>query len=329
MMPVRVGGLATYAWLPESPRAVLVERTPYGAALRAAEAAGWQAHDIGLVVQDVRGRHESPGEFVPYTEDSHHDGPTLLAWVRSRVEAPVVLLGTSYGAHAALATAAATDPGAGADGVVVLVPALGLGETARTRGGVLQLASRLGWWLANDVRRPWSDVVEARRTDAARAAFAATQTCPLLVIGGAADHFAHDCVDLWSAWGGPAALVFGSWDHSLAGARRATRILTWLEAVLDGTPAPSDPAPRRATVHVDARPGEQWCASLLLDGREIAHGAALATSAGAEVSLGPVLSDGPFEVHLSTDDFPRYARSPRPSSHLTRRTPDHRLELIG
>jgi predicted acyl esterase len=335
-----VGSLATWAWLPEgSPRAVLVARTPYGAALHASEARGWTAHGIALVVQDVRGRHESPGEFVPYAEADSPDGPDLLAWVRGWAEAPVVLLGTSYGAHAALTTASASATDPPPDGMVVAVPALGLGETARTRGGVLQLASRLGWWLAHDVRRPWSEVVAARRNDAERAAAVARHRCPLLAIGGTDDFFAHDTVDLWSAWGGPAHLVLGPWGHDLAGARRATRILAWLDDVLAGDPPTGVEAvdragtvrhctPALAELRVDEPGDRQWCASLLArqpDGslREVARGAAR----GALVELGPVvLTDAErstLRVRLAADDFPRYARSHRSPVPV----PDHHLEL--
>lgn len=339
-----VGTLVTYAWLPGgTPRAVLVARTPYGAAEHEAEARGWTARGIALVVQDVRGRHESPGEFRPYTERNGDDGPQLLAWVRTWAEAPVVLLGTSYGAHAALATATALVPADQPDAVVVLVPALGLGETARTRGGVLQLASRLGWWLANDVRRPWNDVVTAERDDDGRAAAVARLTCPLLVIGGTDDYFAHDAVDLWAAWGGPAHLVLGPWSHGLTGARRATRILGWLDVALDGrAPAGVETVDRDGTVattpppmaevHVDTGRAVQWCASLLVRDqrapggrREVAHGAAF----GDRITLGPVVLTAAeresLEVRLTTDDFPRYARSLRPVAPF----PHHHLELTA
>jgi predicted acyl esterase len=330
-MRTTVSGLATYVWIPPSPRAVLVMRTPYGAASHAAEAAGWMSRGIGFVAQDVRGRHESPGTFHPYAEDLCDDGPALLAWVRSRSVAPVVLLGTSYGAHAALATACVDQP----DGVVMMVPALGLGGTARTRGGVLQLASRLGWWLANDVRRPWADVISARRRDAERAVAVGALTCPLLTIGGTDDYFAHDTIDLWSTWGGPSYLTIGPWAHDLAGATRARRILTWLDAMLAGAPAgietidrtgrTRDTPPAMAVVHVDAGPNDQWCASLTANGREIAHGAAR----GTLVTLGPAVLDesesSSLELRLGTDDFPRYAASLRPGTPV----PRHHLELTS
>lgn len=340
---VRVGGLATRVWLPGNRlRAVLVVRTPYGAAQHEAEALGWARHGVGLVVQDVRGRHESPGDFHPYAEDGSSDGPELLAWVRTWADVPVILLGTSYGAHTALATAVTTGASEGPDAVVVAVPAVGLGETARTRGGVLQLASRIGWWLAQAVPRPWEDVVAARRTDLERAAAVSGLRCSLLAIGGTDDFFAHDTLDLWRAWGGPAQLVLGPWGHELAGARRARRILAWLDDLLDHAPPSgvttvdragtvrSSPPPE-AVVQVEQTTGSpQWCASLLAaqpDGnrREVAHGAAI----GLAITLGPlVLTDAErdsLELRLSADDFPRYARSRQ--SHVP--VPEHHLELTA
>lgn len=338
---LELGGLATYVWMPsEPPRAVLVTRTPYGAAGHAAEGQGWVHHGVALVAQDVRGRHESAGEFAPYAEMGCADGPVLVAWVRSRFGCPVVLWGTSYGAHAALATAAEV----AVDGVAVAVPALGLGETARTRGGVLQLASRLGWWLANDVRRPWSEVVAAARTDAERAALAGRIDCPLLAIGGTDDYFAHDIVDLAGDWRGPTRLVLGPWDHSLHGARRAQRLLAWLDALLTGEPStgtttfdregrPRKTSPAMARVVLDrpaATADEAWYASAIAqqpDGswREVAHGASFTD----QIDLGPlVLTDqerATLTCVVRDDDFPRYARSRRESA----RRPDHHLELIA
>lgn len=343
----RVGGLATYVWLPDGPaRAVLVVRTPYGAAGLAREARGWTGHGIGLVGQDVRGRHESPGEFVPYAEEGCADGPELLAWVRSWADAPVVLMGTSYGAHAALAIAATTT----CEGVVVAVPALGLGETTRTRGGVLQLASRLGWWLAQDVRRPWSEVLAARRRDTERAAAIAGIDSPLLAVGGTDDYFAHDTVDLWSAWGGPARLVLGPWDHGLHGARRAHRILDWLESLLSGeleqdhravtidrAGVERDGPPAMAEVRLDPGPGVApdvaWFASAVVhrsDGslREVAHGAAY----GDRITLGPLVLTGAerasLELRVVREDFPRYARCHRPARPAAP-VPHHHLELTA
>ncbi|MDR6173955.1 dienelactone hydrolase [Nocardioides zeae] len=238
-----VGGLATYVWRPDGPpRGVLVARTPYDAVGHAPEGVGWARRGVALVLQDVRGRHGSPGRFTPYAGEGP-DGAALLAWTRrqSWVRGPVVLHGTSYGAHCALATLATLEergaaPTDGPDAVSVAVPALGLGETAWTRGGAFQLASRLGWWSEHADLGDWERVVDATRTDAARAALADRQHVPLLAVGGLHDHFAHDTVDLARAWGGPAHLVLGPWGHDLRGARRADRVLAWLDRLVDGAP---------------------------------------------------------------------------------------------
>ncbi|GAB3077690.1 CocE/NonD family hydrolase [Nocardioides zeae] len=238
-----VGGLATYAWRPDGPpRAVLVARTPYDAVGHAPEGVGWARHGVALVLQDVRGRHGSPGRFTPYAGEGP-DGADLLAWTRrqSWVAGPVVLHGTSYGAHCALAALAELEergsaPADGPDAVSVGVPALGLGETAWTRGGAFQLASRLGWWGEHADLSDWGRVVDATRDDAGRAALAARQRVPLLAIGGLHDHFAHDTVDLARAWGGPVHLVLGPWAHDLRGAQRARRVLAWLDQLAAGTP---------------------------------------------------------------------------------------------
>lgn len=276
-----LGGLATYVWRPDHPpRAVLVARTPYDAVGHAPEGVGWARRGVALVLQDVRGRHGSAGRFTPYAGEGP-DGADLLAWARRQpwTAGPVVLHGTSYGAHCALAALAALEAGAtastdGPDGVSLAVPALGLGETARTRGGAFQLASRLGWWAEHADLADWGRVVDAQRDDEGRAALAARQRVPLLVVAGVHDHFAHDAIDLARAWGGPAHLVLGPWGHDLRGAQRASRVLAWLDLLAAGTPPrgaavadgvrslrPGTPLRRRipggpgGTLHVDpARP---------------------------------------------------------------------------
>ncbi|MEQ4522352.1 CocE/NonD family hydrolase [Nocardioides kribbensis] len=300
-----LGGLATWAWRPTgAPRAVLVVRTPYGAEAHRAEGAGWAAHGLALVVQDVRGRHGSDGDFTPYAGEAA-DGLRLLDWVGRRWEAPVVLHGASYAAHCAVETArAAADRGAALAGVSLAVPALGLGETARTRDDVLCLESRLGWWSEHAHRRggeppaadvtlrhlarhlpvrdldaaaraagvalpSWSRVVAARRDDDRLAALGALEA-PLLVIGGLRDFFAQDAVDVAGAWGGPSLLVLGPWAHDLRGSARARRTLDWLDAVLPDPAREDRRAHRPAGVHlVDARGGVEELASWPMPARSV------------------------------------------------------------
>ncbi|HEY9316187.1 CocE/NonD family hydrolase [Williamsia sp.] len=263
-----VDGLHTLVALPDSaPRAVLVVRTPYNAGDHMAEALEWARRGIAVVTQDVRGRYRSPGAFRPYDREGA-DGLVTLTWVLSQswCRSPVILYGTSYAAHCAVETAiAAYDAGIDAvAGVSVAVPALGRGETARNVDGSFYLESRMGWWrqhgegaespgagipdgvlatlpLTGMGRRVdpaitvWGEVIRSVRTDDQRAEKVSALTSPLLAIGGTSDWFAQDTIDLWTSWGGPAALVVGPWDHGLRGSRRADQVQSWIDSVLAGS----------------------------------------------------------------------------------------------
>jgi predicted acyl esterase len=263
-----VGGLRTFVVRADSPRAVLLSRTPYNSEAHLAEATHWAARGFTTVVQDVRGRYGSAGTFRPYRGEGV-DGLAAVEWVATQrwwADAPALFLyGSSYGAHCAVATASSATGFDGLAGVSVVVPALGMGETARNRDGAFCLESRLGWWSQHgDARRSrdnsaavdvveslpvsrigdradppipsWPCVLSARRADQQRASAVAALQCPLLAQGGTRDWFTQDTVDLWSSWGGPSALALGPWDHAMRGSGRAERMSAWLNAVLDGRP---------------------------------------------------------------------------------------------
>lgn len=263
-----VGGLRTFVVRAYDPRAVLLIRTPYNSEAHLAEASHWAARGLTTVVQDVRGRYGSVGTFRPYDGEGV-DGVTTVDWVAAQSwwsEAPALFLyGTSYGAWCAVEAARAARGFVGIAGVSVVVPALGMGETARNRDGAFCLESRLGWWSehggarrsreraaaldvleslpvsrvgarANPGISAWSSVLSARRSDRVRANTVATLPHPLLAQGGTWDWFTQDTVDLWSSWGGPSALALGPWDHTMRGSGRAERMSAWLDAVLDGRP---------------------------------------------------------------------------------------------
>ena len=68
------------------PWPVLLERTPYnklGAAL-VLSAKYFAGHGYAVVLQDVRGRFESEGEFYPFGNEGP-DGVETLAWVRAQL----------------------------------------------------------------------------------------------------------------------------------------------------------------------------------------------------------------------------------------------------
>ncbi|WP_435190773.1 CocE/NonD family hydrolase [Streptomyces sp. bgisy126] len=248
-----VDGLATDVRLPDGPGpfpAVLV-RTPYDRTRHRAEAHGWARRGFAAVVQDVRGRFASAGEWRPY-ENEAADGTATARWLRRQPwsDGRYVAVGSSYGAHCALVLALEADREARPDAVVAAVPALGAAETAREPSGTERLLSRAGWWAAHGDRRdsdegalgaalaadpgllahlPLTGLPDRlgrslpswvglwRHHERGRlAARAVDAGMPLLAVGGHHDHFTEETVALWRTWGGPSArLLLGPWGHGL------------------------------------------------------------------------------------------------------------------
>ncbi|MER7519930.1 CocE/NonD family hydrolase [Streptomyces sp. NPDC126499] len=253
-----VEGLATDVCLPDGtgPYPAILVRTPYDRTRHLAEARGWARRGFAAVVQDVRGRHASPGEWRPY-ENETADGAATARWIRRQPwsDGRIVAAGASYAAHCALVLALGpeADTDARPDAVIAAVPALGPAETAREPSGPERLLARAGWWAAHG-DRPDSDedaLAKALAADPgllahlpltglperlgrhlpswaglwrhrergrlpARAAHAGL---PLLAVGGHHDHFTEDTLALWHTWGGPSArLLLGPWGHGLAAA---------------------------------------------------------------------------------------------------------------
>ncbi len=251
--PVAVGGLATDVHLPDGPGpfpAVLL-RTPYDRTRHRTEARAWARHGFAAVVQDVRGRHASPGRWQPYAHETA-DGATAVRWIRRRPwsDGRLVAAGASYAAHCAVTLALEAPADARPDAVIAAVPALGAADTAREPTGPERLRARVGWWAAHGDRPDTDEHALAtalaedpallahlpvtalperlgrplpswpglwRHRDRGRlTALAARAGVPLLAVGGHHDHFTDDTVALWHTWGGPAArLLLGPWGHGL------------------------------------------------------------------------------------------------------------------
>ncbi|MFJ8542148.1 CocE/NonD family hydrolase [Streptomyces sp. NPDC093586] len=248
-----VGELATDVRLPagDGPFPAVLVRTPYDRTRHRAEARGWARRGFAAVVQDVRGRFASPGEWHPYADEAT-DGAAAVRWIRRRPwsDGRLVAAGASYAAHCALVLALDASEDARPDAVVAAVPALGPAETAREASGAERLLSRAGWWAAHGDRRDsdesaldkalaadpgllthlpltglperlgrdlpsWADLW--RHRDRGRLlARAAHATVPLLTVGGHHDHFTEETVALWRTWGGPSArMLLGPWGHGL------------------------------------------------------------------------------------------------------------------
>ncbi|MER6609585.1 CocE/NonD family hydrolase [Streptomyces sp. NPDC000927] len=242
-----VGGLATDVRLPDGagPFPAVLIRTPYDRSRHLAEARGWARRGFAAVVQDVRGRFASPGEWRPY-ENEATDGAVTARWIRRQPwsDGRYVAVGASYAAHCALVLAleAPGEPGeAGVrpDAVIAAVPALGAAETAREPSGVERLLARAGWWAAHGDRHdsdegalekalaadpgllthlPLTGLPDRlgrslpswaglwRQRERGRlASRAANADVPLLAVGGHHDHFTEETVALWRTWGGPSA----------------------------------------------------------------------------------------------------------------------------
>ncbi|MFE1250230.1 CocE/NonD family hydrolase [Streptomyces sp. NPDC058735] len=248
-----VGELATDVQLPHGigPFPAVLLRTPYDRTRHRAEARGWARRGFAAVVQDVRGRHGSPGEWHPYAHETA-DGAATVRWIRRQPwnDGRLVAAGASYAAHCALVLALDASEESRPDAVIAAVPALGAAETAREASGVERLLSRAGWWAAHGDRRdsdesaldkalaadpgllthlPLTGLPERLgralpswaalwwRQDRGRlVSRAAHAGVPLLAVGGHHDHFTEDTVALWRHWGGPSArLLLGPWGHGL------------------------------------------------------------------------------------------------------------------
>ncbi|MFJ3957077.1 CocE/NonD family hydrolase [Arthrobacter sp. NPDC090010] len=142
-----------------SPGTVLI-RTPYGKADYGPQAESWNRAGFDVVVQDVRGRYGSSGDWIPYATEGD-DGTATVQDLEARglLHGPLLLAGASYDAHCALETARVLEtvraletpegspPGlARPTAVVAMVPALGLFETAYDPQGNPRFRDRIGWW---------------------------------------------------------------------------------------------------------------------------------------------------------------------------------------
>ena len=132
------------------PHATLLMRQPYGRDIAStvtyAHPAWFARQGYNVVVQDVRGRGDSGGEFYPFRSEGP-DGAETIAWLRMRPECNgrVGMYGFSYQGMTQL-LAAAEQP----EGLQCIAP----GMTAHDLyhgwfhcNGALRLASTLGWGL--------------------------------------------------------------------------------------------------------------------------------------------------------------------------------------
>jgi uncharacterized protein len=132
------------------PQPTLLMRQPYGRDIASTVVYNhpvWFArHGYNVVIQDVRGRGDSEGDFYPFRNEGP-DGADTIAWLRARPESNgrVGMYGFSYQGMTQL-LAAAERP----EGLLCISPAMTAGDLYNGwfyQQGALRLASTLGWGL--------------------------------------------------------------------------------------------------------------------------------------------------------------------------------------
>jgi uncharacterized protein len=141
------------------PQPTLLMRQPYGRDIAStvvyAHPVWFARHGYNVVIQDVRGRGDSGGEFYPFRHEGR-DGAETIAWLRARPESNgrVGMYGFSYQGMTQL-LAAAQRP----EGLACIAPGMTACDLYHGwfyNNGALRLASSLGWglqMLKEDARR--------------------------------------------------------------------------------------------------------------------------------------------------------------------------------
>jgi len=137
----------------------LLMRQPYGRDIAStvvyAHPVWFARHGYNVVIQDVRGRGDSGGEFYPFRHEAR-DGAETIAWLRARPESNgrVGMYGFSYQGITQL-LAAAQQP----EGLQCIAPGMTACDLYHGwfyNNGALRLSSSLGWglqMLKEDARR--------------------------------------------------------------------------------------------------------------------------------------------------------------------------------
>jgi len=141
------------------PQPTLLMRQPYGRDIAStvvyAHPVWFARHGYNVVIQDVRGRGDSEGDFYPFRNEAS-DGKETIAWLRTRPESDsqIGMYGFSYQGATQL-LAAAEQP----EGLMCIAPGMTACDLYHGwfyNNGALRLASTLGWglqMLKGDARR--------------------------------------------------------------------------------------------------------------------------------------------------------------------------------
>ena len=239
--------LATDVYLPDGdgPFPVLLRRTPYGRAVAMDLVAGTGSLGYALVTQDVRGRGDSDGEFLPFFDDAN-DGADKLDWIAAQPWSTgrvgtfggsaegivqLMLLTVAHPAHACAHVTVATD-----DVHEIIYPG-GLWRTELTDRwleGLMEPAARVVL-RAHEARDSFWD--RARMDDTERARV----NIPVLSVGGFFDIFSIGTPRTFASLAANAAedarddqfLVLGAWTHGGLGTPTQGEVTWPMDAVYD------------------------------------------------------------------------------------------------
>ncbi|MBV8631116.1 MAG: CocE/NonD family hydrolase [Silvibacterium sp.] len=141
------------------PHPTLLMRQPYGRDIAStvvyAHPVWFARHGFNVVIQDVRGRGDSEGEFYPFRHE-RSDGAATIEWLRTRPECDgrIGMYGFSYQGVTQFLAAAAQP-----EGLVAIAPGMAAYDLYHGwfyHNGALRLACSLGWglqMLKSDARR--------------------------------------------------------------------------------------------------------------------------------------------------------------------------------
>ncbi|XBO85583.1 CocE/NonD family hydrolase [Bacillus licheniformis] len=106
---------------------VILTRTPYDKSAFSETAKAWCELGVAFVAQDVRGRYQSGGRWMPYSAEAKDGAATLKALKRaSWWNGHIGLMGESYGAFTAFSAAQSEIGRQMPSALITLVPAMGL-----------------------------------------------------------------------------------------------------------------------------------------------------------------------------------------------------------
>ncbi len=226
--------LATDAHVPPAdqwPVPVVVTRTPYSRSSHLSEGRAWRRRGFGYVVQDVRGRYDSDGSWLPYRNE-RGDGGALIDWITAQpwCNGQIIGYGGSYSGYTAWTMAVQRPDDVAA--VVSLGPSMGLHRTKFTPSGILRLAEHAGWWLeradARTSREGLRQIVFSQEPDL----LAHLPVAEIADLLGARLPGWGDTLDLHPAQVPPEALTLSELEHLPVA---AMHVAGWFDLLLEQT----------------------------------------------------------------------------------------------